>query len=111
MKRMILALAVCLSASAAHAQVTAEVLLKNYDMATPDGKQYLGEVLVHFEDGVSWANVMRKDARLYCLPRQLVLTGEQLIDILRRELKQRPGSENYPYQLILIMALQRVFPC
>jgi hypothetical protein len=95
----------------AYAHVQAETLLKNYDAATPDGKQYFGELLVHFEDGVSWANVMRKDARLYCLPRQLVLTGEQLIDILRRELRERPGSGNYPYRLVLIVALQRVFPC
>jgi len=54
-----------------------------------------------FQDGVMWANVYnryegREAAVLYCAPSKIVLQGEQLIDILRREVEARPELAHRP---------------
>ena len=48
-----------------------------------------------------WANVYnrhegREAAVLYCAPSKIVLQGEQLIDILRREVEARPELAHRP---------------
>jgi hypothetical protein len=70
------------------------------------------------ETGFGWANAVLSDGGgkpLYCVPPKVVLTGEQLIDILRRyieEPKTRPhaiGSQELG--LVLLQALRDAFPC
>jgi hypothetical protein len=97
----------------AHAEKTVSEMLQAYDAGQ---NRYLWElVLAHTENGLSWANVhilqSGKMERLYCPPDQLVLTGPQLIDVLRRAAKDDLAIGNAPYGLALVKALARVFPC
>ena len=53
-----------------------------------------------------------ENSRPYCPPQTVVLTGEQLIDILRREIKDEPWeSTRLSFPAVLITALEKVFPC
>jgi len=63
-------------------------------------------------------NVELKDGGgtpLYCVPEKVVLTGEQLIDILRRWVESKrprhPRIESAPVPTALLYALRDAFPC
>jgi hypothetical protein len=49
--------------------------------------------------------------KLYCLSPKLVLTDAQEIDMIRREVDDEPRAGKFPYPLIMLAALKRVFPC
>ena len=68
-----------------------------------------------FEEGLSWANshhARRGRPPIYCPSPNLVLTGNQLIDILRRYVEAEPRfATDFPWQLVLIQGLRETFPC
>jgi hypothetical protein len=68
------------------------------------------------EQGVGLANTFiknRQQAPLYCPPGNLALTGEQVIDIMQRWVFDKPAAigKEIAWQIIMINALQDVFPC
>ena len=67
------------------------------------------------EDGMGWANIelkKRKDTPpLYCVPDGFGLTGEQILEILRKEAKENPSSAAKSYGLVMLETLEKVFPC
>ena len=105
----------CLLSTAAHAEVDTATILRHYDEADLATKKYIAEKIADIENGMSWANadlLSRKQSPLYCPPQTMVLTGEQLIDILRREIKDEPWeSTRLSFPAVLITALEKVFPC
>jgi hypothetical protein len=115
MKAALLAFSLCIFSISAHAESNVETFLRDYDAASYPAKEYMAGHLSSIEDGMSWANVAltedRKEFPLYCVPRSLVLTGEQLIDVLRRHLETNPYAAKSPFPLVLLVALQEVFPC
>jgi hypothetical protein len=66
------------------------------------------------ESGLSWANVFherRGGPQIYCPPPKLVLTGNQLIDILKRQVQANPRYGTLAWQGVLMAGLQETFPC
>jgi hypothetical protein len=41
----------------------------------------------------------------------LMLTGEQIVDMMDRYVREHPSMGRVAWQLIMIRALQEVFPC
>jgi hypothetical protein len=64
---------------------------------------------------MGWANTFleehRKEPPLYCVPPKLALTGEQIIDMLRKEIKDKPREADLEVGLVMMLLLQEVFPC
>jgi hypothetical protein len=54
----------------------------------------------------------RKDTPpLYCVPDGFGLTGEQILEMLRKEVNENPSSAEESYGLVILETLERVFPC
>jgi len=105
----------CLLSTAVHAEMDAATFLKRYDEANPATQKYMETRIGDIENGMSWANAVlpnRNQPLIFCPPDSLVLTGEQLVDILRREIKEEPLEGTLgAYPAALIIALEKVFPC
>src|SRR5689334_1227968 len=74
--------------TSAGAETTAGNLIKVFKTADPAQKEVVRQLVSSTEDGFSWANNyiegVRKAEPLYCQPKGLVLTGDQLIDMIQR---------------------------
>jgi Rap1a immunity proteins len=61
-----------------------------------------------------WPNArLHLDGRpqLYCEPKMLALTSEQDISILRRYVKEHPETKDKPAGVVMLLAMQDIFPC
>jgi hypothetical protein len=71
--------------------------------------------LANIEIGLGWANtalrVQQMQAGLYCLPRDLTIEPQELIDLLRDALWDEPRLGDLPIGFALFATLQRAFPC
>jgi hypothetical protein len=71
--------------------------------------------LASIEIGLGWAStalrVQRKEKGLYCLPNNLTIEPQELIDLLRDALWDEPRLGDLPIGLALLATLQRAFPC
>jgi hypothetical protein len=90
--------------------VTANEFVKAYSASDPAGKQSLDAILGAMEDGMGWYKVGSK-IKLYCLPDKLALTGNQIFNILRRQIAAAPNLGTMPYGLAVLLALEQTFPC
>jgi hypothetical protein len=113
-----IAIAACLillSTAAQAQQVNADQFLEAYAAdIPPELKQQLARKLHDIEDGLGYANaalVDRHEKQLYCRPPNLALADEQLVAILRAEVKKVPPVGKFPVGLVLLYGLERVFPC
>ena len=115
MKAALLVSLFCFVSIESSAEMDAKTLLKTYDVAAPKDKEIVLFTVSRTQNGMSWANsalrTQRKEDPLYCVPSNVVLTGEQIVDILRRHLKEDPSAEEVPYGLVMLLALQKTFPC
>jgi hypothetical protein len=71
-----------------------------YDIARPEDKGHLRDHVEAVALGVAWANAalnFQKQKPLYCPPEKQNLTGEQALDIPRKEIEARPASGNFPW--------------
>jgi hypothetical protein len=79
------------------------------------GEGELTKIISMQQQGVGWANMLfrteRKQQPLYCEPSSLMLTGEQIVDMMDRYVREHPSMGRVAWQLIMIRALQEVFPC
>ena len=86
-----------------------------YDTGSIADKQSIVTILTAVEDGMGWANAelkKRKDTPpLYCVPDGFGLTGEQILEMLRKEAKENPSSAEKSYGLVMLETLEKVFPC
>jgi hypothetical protein len=103
---------------------TAKGLLETYQDTSDGPRQLIEGWVIEFERGVAWADVYiqeterrterrteRSKRRLLYCKGNLVLRGEQLMDILRREVEARPDEGKMNWRLVMLIALQKVFPC
>lgn len=99
----------------ARAEVSASQILKMYDAGNSSERGLIEANLGGLENGFGWANTylqsQRKQTPLYCLPDKLALKSEQIIDILRRGVREDAKLGNAPFGLAMLIVLQRVFPC
>jgi hypothetical protein len=66
------------------------------------------------ENGYGWANATLSnngEVPLYCQPSRLALSQDQIVDILRRFVEANPNLREMQTGLVLLMALQEMFPC
>jgi hypothetical protein len=110
-------LSLCSPILAQAVQSDVNTLLNLYDnIASPGQRQKIVDAVSNTEQGMVIANsylqAFRNEVPLYCSPPNLALTGEQLIDILRREVEQNQRLyKGKSWSLVLIFALQKIFPC
>lgn len=99
----------------AQADVSANEILQQYDASSANGRATWEAILAQTESGLGYANAYlehtRNAAPLYCPPPQLALTGVQLINIVRRAIRNDPHLGEQPLGFVTLTALQRVFPC
>jgi hypothetical protein len=82
--------------------VTANQLLELFEKISDETmRERLRGVVSQFENGVSWGNVMGKDdgrPPLYCPPNNISLVAEQLVSILREQVKAVPETGESPVE-------------
>lgn len=104
-----LVLTVCL-AHPLWAESSAKELLRVYQAGNARDRHDIEKMLAATENGMGWHSVMTK-VEVYCLPKNLALTGNQIVDILQRQAKDSALISESPYGLATIMALKQTFPC
>ena len=105
----------CLLSGVAYAESDANQFLRSFDAGTLAERHRMSENLSQIETGMSWINVFiaedRKERPIYCPPNTLAPTGGQLVDVLRTEVRRVPEEGSRPLGLVLMLALQKAFPC
>jgi hypothetical protein len=80
----------------------------------PKSKEYVAKIVQATGRGFSLANTAiarRGQSPLYCQPNNLVLTGEQIIDIIYRFVEINPALEKATWEAVMLEALENLFPC
>ena len=80
----------------------------------PKSKEYVAKIVQATGRGFSLANTAiarRGQSPLYCQPNNLVLTGEQIIDIIYRFVEINPALEKAVWEAVMLEALENLFPC
>jgi hypothetical protein len=76
----------------------------------PTESQILG-MQTGFLQANSFLKKNRKEAPLFCQPETLVLTADQLVDMLRRGVKEQPELNDSALSFALLTVMQHTFPC
>jgi hypothetical protein len=101
----------------AGAEPSLNEVLKEYDNpnTSETRRATISSNLAGIGVGLGWASTavraQRMQAGLYCPPDQPEMPSAQLIEILRRALKDEPRLGDRPLGFALLAALQRSFPC
>jgi hypothetical protein len=84
-----------------------------YDRGDQEARQEAEFGISMIETGLEWANVeaRHRTQPLFCLPQKLVMTGSQLINVVRRGIEEDRRLANLPLGFALLVSLERVFPC
>ena len=94
---------------------TTRDLLYAYDTIFDQKQRQVIESLIGgMQDGLGWANAElfhRGQPVLYCQPDKLAITHHQMVDMVRREKKEKPGLGDLPLGGVVLHALQDTFPC
>jgi hypothetical protein len=96
--------------------LSAKRLLDMYRDANAAQRQQLQLLAATFERGVGVANAFNKNegrpaAVLYCSPGQIALQGDQLLNILQREIEDHPYLGEHGWEVVMVTALRNLFPC
>jgi hypothetical protein len=99
----------------ARAEQTVIELLRSYDTGNAANRLLLEALVSQTQNGLTWANsylrTVRKEQPISCHPKDLVPTGSQVIDMLRREVVETPNTGTMPIGMAILMANIKVFPC
>jgi CMP-2-keto-3-deoxyoctulosonic acid synthetase len=109
------ALAAALGTTPATAdELDADTLIRAYDTATAQQKAAIEQTVLTAENAFREANsvivLQRNELALYCL-RANILTGKQLIEMVRVEVGRANFVGKYPFEMSLLHGLQSAFPC
>jgi hypothetical protein len=110
-KIMISALLMGMTIFSASAEMTAKKFISLYEAGSSTDKTYLGTIIGAVYNGIQWAQTSLKIDRKICMPKNLVLTDGQLIDMLRRKAAKDAYSADQPYGLVILVAIEEAFPC
>ncbi len=114
MRAILLASICCLFSVSAYAEFSAKEMLQAYDKGRLKEKASIVEHLRLIEMGMAYSNASLKGDRqkpLYCTPKEPPLTGQLLVELVRRQLETTPSASNVEVGAVMITALKRVFPC
>jgi hypothetical protein len=110
-----LAFACADGAIAQSARGTADDFLAQYNAADAQGRQLLEMFIAGQERGLLTANqyltVVKSKNTLYCPTDDVGLTPPQLIDAIRKIVTTDNRSGSIPLSVVVLVALQRNFPC
>jgi hypothetical protein len=105
----------CLFATRAEADMTTNQFLSAYESASPDRKPILDSLADSLQEGMGWANsavtVVQHRKPIYCQPQDMVLTGPQVVDMLRGEVAKNSAIGPSPLGAGIVEALLHTFPC
>jgi hypothetical protein len=108
-------LSCCVLSAIARAEPDVNKFLQDYDRGPAGEKRLMADNLSRVESGMSWVNVYlaenRKEHPIYCPPNTLAPSGEELVGILRKEAEASPSEGSRPLGLVLMLALQKAYPC
>jgi hypothetical protein len=108
-------IALAFFSTGASAEWQVNELLRNYDLADANNRSLIEALISETENDLTWANsylrTVRKEEPIFCHPKTLVLTGSQVIDMLRREVAENPNTGNTPFGYAILMTNIKVFPC
>jgi hypothetical protein len=111
----ILLCVLCVSASAKDADGDVNALIAAYESNDQVHRVYASIHADLVARGIFTAQSMYvirlKQPELYCQPRALTLTGEQVIDILTRAVQKDPAIGKLDTGLGIFRALEDTFPC
>jgi hypothetical protein len=99
-----------LHAVPARAEMEVSELLDEYDAATPDEGAIIEKVVYATQNGIDWANAYQTTQRqqpLYCPPDHLLLSGHELLEMLRKD----ASVASDPYGMALLEIMQKTYPC
>jgi hypothetical protein len=81
----------------------------------PLGRDATETQLMGIQSGFMEANRFltetRKEAPMFCQPETLSLTADQLVDMLRRAVKEQPDIDQGDPASALLTIMQHTFPC
>jgi hypothetical protein len=80
----------------------------------PEDRKGIESFIGGMQIGLLWANVVLKERGqplLYCQPDKLVITDSQMIDMMRRAMNDNPKWGDFPLGMMVLVTLQRTFPC
>jgi len=92
----------------------ADVDLKFYKSLTATQKEELTDYIAGVGKGIFWAQIIvnqKYGTKLYCVPSNLALNGDNYIQILNDEISKYNYGDDAPIELILVFGLQHTFPC
>jgi hypothetical protein len=111
----IVMMGLCAGHSSAEPSLTE--ILRDYDNPQSSAVQRaaITSNLASIETALGWANtalrVQKMQRGLYCLPEDLTIAPQELIDMLRDALWDEPRLGNLPIGFAVLATLQRAFPC
>jgi hypothetical protein len=110
------ALLICflLLPSAVHAEMSFNELLRLYAEGDSDSKALVKRIIESNENGMSWMNsflTFNGEQAVYCPPSNVAFSGEQVMDIVKREIKTTADLGNQPYGLAILLAMRKSYPC
>lgn len=112
---LILLLAFAASTATAEENGSIRSTLDAYDkILVPKDRKIIETLIGGMTIGLLWANATLKERGqplLYCQPDKLVITQSQIIDMMRRTMKDNPKWGDFPLGMMVLMTLQRTFPC
>jgi hypothetical protein len=106
--------AVAFFGSPALAEMSAEDFLQGYDGGNSQQRTFYEQMLGANENGMSWANTSLAhdgSVRIYCAPKNMVITDQQSVAILRQHVMDHPNDARLPFGLVLLQGLKETFPC
>jgi hypothetical protein len=81
----------------------------------PLGRDQTETEILGVQNGFIEANAFlagtRKESPMYCQPEKLSLTADQLVDMLRRAVKDRPELDDADLASALLSVMQHTFAC
>ena len=109
------ALAASLVASQAHAEMSANELLRLYDTGDAEMRDLLETVIDGNSNGVSWVNSYLDEFRgpsdqVYCPPDDFVTDGAGMINLMRTAIDHDPRYAELPYGATVMFTYIDKFP-
>ncbi|WP_293646083.1 Rap1a/Tai family immunity protein [Sphingopyxis sp. RIFCSPHIGHO2_12_FULL_65_19] len=108
-----LAAALLVLPSSAHAEATGREFLQNIDKGGESAEVYK-LALFAYSTGIGWAHsAMTNDgaAPAYCVPDTLSITADQVLSMVREAVKAQPELKELPAGLVVWAAYLYTFPC
>jgi hypothetical protein len=98
----------------AMAEYDAYSALRAYDEADLANRKIWELIFGNTQNGINWANAVllqRKQQPLYCPPDNFSPTGPEALEMLREITNSNSKLLNIPYGFVLLLALQKKYPC